>query len=71
VKSPISVAMTSWLRLKESSFALDKWAIYQHEHEHEVIVAALIDRNPEAARTALKRHLGSVRANAQALTFEL
>jgi DNA-binding FadR family transcriptional regulator len=59
----------SWLRLKEGSFALDKWAIYQHEHE--VIVAALIDRNAEAARTALKRHLGGVRANAQALTFEL
>jgi DNA-binding GntR family transcriptional regulator len=59
----------SWLRLKVGSFALDKWAIYRHGHE--VIVAALIDRNAEAARTALKRHLGGVGANAPALTFEL
>jgi len=59
----------SWLRLKEGSFALDRWATYVHEHE--TIVAALIDRNAEDARAALRQHLGGVRANAQALTFEV
>jgi DNA-binding FadR family transcriptional regulator len=59
----------SWLRLKEGSFSLEKWASYQREHE--VVVTALIDRNAEGAKTALRHHLGGVRANAQALTFEL
>jgi DNA-binding FadR family transcriptional regulator len=59
----------SWLRLKEGSFSPEKWAIYQQEHE--VIVAALTDRNAEMARNALRRHLGGVRANVQTVTWEL
>mgnify|MGYP001263665888 CR=1 FL=1 len=59
----------SWLRLKEGSFSLEKWAVYQHEHE--VVVAALQDRNAELARNALRRHLGGVRANAQMAAWEL
>lgn len=59
----------SWLRLKEGSFSLEKWAIYQQEHE--IIVAALLDRNAETARQALRRHLGGVRSNAMAVTWEL
>ncbi len=53
-----------WQRLKEGSFSLEKWAVYQREHE--VIVAALQDRNAEAARRELSHHLGGVRANALA-----
>jgi DNA-binding FadR family transcriptional regulator len=59
----------SWLRLKEGSFSLAKWGIYQQEHEF--IVAALLDRNAENAKQALGRHLGGVRANALAVTWEL
>lgn len=59
----------SWLRLKEGSFSLEKWTVYHQEHE--VIVAALLDRNAEAARNALRRHLGGVRANAQMATADL
>lgn len=59
----------SWMRLKEGSFSLEKWTVYQQEHE--VIVAALIDRNAENARSALRRHLGGVRANAQMATSDL
>lgn len=59
----------SWMRLKEGSFSLEKWQIYQQEHE--AIVAALLDRNAESARNALRRHLGGVRANAQMATSDL
>lgn len=59
----------SWMRLKEGSFSLEKWTVYHQEHE--VIVAALIDRNAENARNALRRHLGGVRANAQMATADL
>jgi len=59
----------SWLRLKEGSFSPDKWAVYHREHE--VIVAALLDRNAENAKNALRRHLGGVRANARMAVWEL
>jgi len=59
----------SWMRLKEGSFSLEKWTVYQQEHE--VIIAALIDRNAENARNALRRHLGGVRANAQMATADV
>lgn len=59
----------SWMRLKEGSFSLEKWTVYQQEHE--IIVAALVDRNAESARNALRRHLGGVRANAQMASWEL
>ncbi|PTM40030.1 FCD domain-containing protein [Bosea sp. 124] len=59
----------SWLRLKEGSFSLEKWAVYHREHE--VIVAALFDRNAENAKNALRRHLGGVRANARMAVWEL
>lgn len=59
----------SWQRLKEGSFSLDKWTVYHREHE--VIVAALLDRNAENARNALRRHLGGVRANAQMASWEI
>ncbi|MDN2567467.1 FCD domain-containing protein [Aquibium sp. A9E412] len=59
----------SWMRLKEGSFSLEKWRVYQQEHE--AIVAALLDRNAESARNALRRHLGGVRANAQMATSDL
>jgi DNA-binding FadR family transcriptional regulator len=59
----------SWMRLKEGSFSLEKWTVYQQEHE--IIVAALLDRNAESARNALRRHLGGVRANAQMASWEL
>jgi DNA-binding FadR family transcriptional regulator len=58
-----------WMRLKEGSFSLDRWMVYQREHE--VIVSALQDRNVDAARQALRHHLGGVRANAQAVTWEI
>jgi DNA-binding FadR family transcriptional regulator len=58
-----------WLRLKEGSFSLEKWAVYQQEHE--AIVEALQDRNADAARQALRRHLGGVRANAQMVAWEI
>jgi DNA-binding FadR family transcriptional regulator len=58
-----------WLRLKEGNFSLDKWAVYQQEHE--AIVAALQGRNADAARQALRRHLGGVRANAQMVAWEI
>lgn len=51
----------TWQRLKEGSFSLQEWAVYQREHE--TIAAALFDRNAETARNALKRHLGGVRMN--------
>jgi DNA-binding FadR family transcriptional regulator len=59
----------SWQRLKEGSFSLEKWTVYHREHE--VIVAALLDRNAETAKNALRRHLGGVRANARMATWEL
>lgn len=59
----------SWQRLKEGSFSLDKWTVYHREHE--VIVSALLDRNAENARNALRRHLGGVRANAQMASWEI
>lgn len=59
----------SWLRLKEGSFSPEKWDVYHREHE--VIVAALLDRNAEQARNALRRHLGGVRANARIAVWEL
>ncbi|WP_436644405.1 FadR/GntR family transcriptional regulator [Microbaculum sp. FT89] len=52
-----------WMRLKESSFSLEKWTIYQREHEG--IFAALSGRNADTARNALRRHLGGVRAQTQ------
>jgi DNA-binding FadR family transcriptional regulator len=58
-----------WLRLKEGSFSLEKWAVYQQEHE--TIVAALQARHADAARQALRRHLGGVRANAQMVAWEI
>lgn len=58
-----------WLRLKEGSFSLEKWVVYQQEHE--AIVAALQARHADAARQALRRHLGGVRANAQMVAWEL
>ena len=59
----------SWQRLKEGSFSLEKWAVYHREHEG--IVAALLDRNAENARNALRRHLGGVRANAQMASSDI
>lgn len=58
-----------WLRLKEGSFSLEKWAVYQQEHE--AIVAALQARHADAAKQALRRHLGGVRANAQMVAWEI
>lgn len=52
-----------WMRLKESSFSVEKWTIYQREHE--AIFAALSGRNADTARNALRRHLGGVRAQTQ------
>lgn len=59
----------SWMRLKEGSYSPEKWSVYQQEHE--TIVAALLDRNAEAARTALRRHLGGVRSNALMASWEI
>jgi DNA-binding FadR family transcriptional regulator len=58
-----------WLRLKEGNFSPEKWVVYQQEHE--TIVSALLDRNADAARQALRRHLGGVRANAQMVAWEI
>ena len=49
----------SWQRLKEGSFSLKEWSLYQQDHE--AIVRSLFTRNAESARAALRRHLGGVR----------
>lgn len=59
----------SWMRLKEGSYSAERWSVYQKEHE--AIVAALLDRNADAARTALRRHLGGVRSNALMASWEI
>lgn len=50
-----------WVRIKTRSLKPERRALYQRQHEE--IVNALIDRNPEAAHDALKEHLQAVRDN--------
>lgn len=51
----------TWQRLKEGSFSLEDWTVYQKEHE--AIARALFNRNADNAKNALKRHLGGVTMN--------
>lgn len=50
-----------WVRLKTRSLRPERRALYQQQHEK--IVNALIDRNPEGAHDALDEHLRAVRDN--------
>jgi DNA-binding FadR family transcriptional regulator len=48
-----------WAKLKERTVTPDRRANY--EEQHRAIVAALKERDPQAARTALRDHLLAVR----------
>jgi DNA-binding FadR family transcriptional regulator len=50
-----------WRKLKERTLTPERRALYQEQHRR--IVAALRDRDPEAARRTLRDHLTAVAAN--------
>lgn len=50
-----------WIRIKTRSLKPERRVLYQEQHEK--IVSALMDRNPEAAHDALDEHLRTVRDN--------
>lgn len=50
-----------WIRIKTRSLRPERRALYQQQHEK--IVGALMDRNPEAAYDAVDEHLRAVRDN--------
>lgn len=50
-----------WRKLKERTLTPERRALYQEQHRR--IVAALRDRDPEAARRSLRDHLTAVAAN--------
>jgi DNA-binding FadR family transcriptional regulator len=52
---------SEWSKLKERTVTPERRALYQEQHRR--IVAALRDRDPEAARRALREHLDTVAAN--------
>jgi len=55
----------AWMKLKEKSFTLEKWAVYWNEHRQ--IAMALHDRDAELAQSLLKAHLSGVRSAASLL----
>ncbi|HYZ17578.1 MAG TPA: FCD domain-containing protein [Candidatus Acidoferrum sp.] len=50
-----------WRKLKERTLTPERRALYEEQHRR--IVAALRDRDPEAARRTLRDHLSAVAAN--------
>lgn len=50
----------AWRRLKERSFSLDRWRIYQAQHE--AIAEALCARDAHRVSAAVRRHLTGVSA---------
>lgn len=55
-------AERAWMKLKEKSFTVEKWAVYWNEHRS--ISMALNDRDADLARTLLKSHLTGVKSAA-------
>lgn len=62
-------AEPGWTKLKQRGFSLQKWAVYQQEHED--IAEALGHRDAELARVRLKDHLLGVRSSAKSLLGDL